>query len=267
MNIVFLFSGQARTSPFSVNPSPKSVRILDSYNKFIFTEKFKSLYKYKIYISTCDLNLDITNEYFGDINVGNIHLFYKSYYKKNIVSPLIHIREYYKKYKDNPDWAEGYIIYLPQCIEQQYKILDCYNLFINDSENDINRKNCDFIIRMRLDTEFEMDLCDILDGFKENPKLEIAMCWDWGLIGKPEVMDMVCTGLDNNYGKFGYDIDISYIPEYFHEVYSWDKKRWKYAHERQMFEMIFTYFYERGIDMNDAIRISVPFHFVDIVRE
>jgi hypothetical protein len=174
-------------------------------------------------------------------NIGNIHLLNTNYYKKRVALETKNIEEYMHEHNYNPDWDLNYGKH-PSSIYQHYKILDCYNLFINDSKSDINRNNCDYIFRMRLDTEFEMDLCDILYGFKENPKLELAMCWDWGIIGKPNVMDMVCTGLDNGYGKFGYDIDLSFIPQYFHEVYSWDKIQWKYAPERQLFEMIFTYF-------------------------
>ena len=73
MSIVFLFSGQARTSPFSLNPSDNSNIILNSYYKFVFTEKFKRLYKYKIYITSDYLNLHVINMYFGEANIGNIH--------------------------------------------------------------------------------------------------------------------------------------------------------------------------------------------------
>lgn len=265
MNIVFLFSGQSRTSPFSLNPSEKSHSILNSYKKFIFTKKFKSLYKYKIYITSDDLNLDSTNMYFGDDNIGNIHLLNRGYYKKQVGLECKNIEEYMSNYNNNQDWYQNYQKY-DNSIEQHYKMLDCYNLFIRDYNSDLNIKNCDFVFRLRLDTLFEKDVCDILDVFKENPNLELVMCWDWGIIGNPTIMNIVCNGLDHNYGKFGYDIDISYIPQYFHEVYSWDRFRWKYAPERQLFEMIFTYFYKKGTVINDDTRILTSLHFVDIVK-
>ncbi len=78
--------------------------------------------------------------------------------------------EYLFNYNNNIDWFQNYQKY-DNSIEQYYKILDCYNLFIRDYNSDINIKNCDFVFRMRLDTLFEKDLCDILDVFKENPNL------------------------------------------------------------------------------------------------
>lgn len=265
MSVVFLFSGQARTSPFSLNPRDNSNIILNSYDKFVFTEKFKKLYKYKIYITSDDLNLHVIKMYFGEANIGNIHLIDRCYYKKPVDVECKNISEYISQYDSNSDWDKNYMKHY-NSIEQHYKILDCYNLYNSDCSRDINIKNPDFVVRLRLDTEFENDLCDMLDMFKENPKLELIMCWDWGIIGKPDVMNMVCNCLDNNYGKFGYDIDISYIPRFFHEIYGWDRFRWKYSPERQLFEMIFTYFNKRGIIINDDTRILTSLHFVNIVK-
>ena len=51
-NIVFLFSGQARTFPFSIkneiHKKKRSIEILDCYNKYIFTDEFKSKYNYQV---------------------------------------------------------------------------------------------------------------------------------------------------------------------------------------------------------------------------
>lgn len=46
MSIIFLFTGNARTFPFNIYYNMRNAEILDSYNKYIFTDKFKSLYKY-----------------------------------------------------------------------------------------------------------------------------------------------------------------------------------------------------------------------------
>ena len=73
MSIIFLFTGNARTFPFNIYHNMRNAEILDSYNKYIFTDKFKSLYKYKIYISTDDIHLSDTIYYFSE-NIGNIHL-------------------------------------------------------------------------------------------------------------------------------------------------------------------------------------------------
>ena len=47
-NIIFLFSGQSRISPFSHNIQIRSNDILNSYDELIFTNEFKELYDYKI---------------------------------------------------------------------------------------------------------------------------------------------------------------------------------------------------------------------------
>ena len=51
-NIIFLFTGQSRDSPFSNNTTKSTAFILDSYKKYIFTEEFKLGYNYKVYISS-----------------------------------------------------------------------------------------------------------------------------------------------------------------------------------------------------------------------
>ena len=87
-NIVFLFCGESRTSPISLNNEKRSIDILNSYNKYIFTEEFKSKYNYKIFISTDDINLSDTFDYFLQENVENIHLLNTNNYYKNINSKL-----------------------------------------------------------------------------------------------------------------------------------------------------------------------------------
>lgn len=253
MNIVFLFTGQSRTSPFSHNPNQKSIDILNSYNNFIFTEKFKSIYKYKIYISTDDVHLENTNSYFHDNNVGNIHLLNTGYYKKNVNSPCKSIDVYFDKYNNNTDWSKNYQKY-DNSIYQHYKILDCYNLFIDDCENDINITNCDFIIRIRFDSLFKMNILDILDNFKENPKLEIIMDWDFFAIGKTKIMECYCNGLNNNYGKYNFQTPVPDILPIMRNYKTAEKYRWTYAPERQLFEMLFEYCNTQNLNINDAIQ-------------
>lgn len=46
---IFIFC-QSRTSPFNLDISKRNLDILESYDKYIFTQKFKETYNYKIYI-------------------------------------------------------------------------------------------------------------------------------------------------------------------------------------------------------------------------
>ena len=64
--VIFLFSGQSRRSPFSIkNKEGRCLEILNSYNKYIFTQEFKSKYNYQVFISTDDIHLSDTINYFS----------------------------------------------------------------------------------------------------------------------------------------------------------------------------------------------------------
>jgi hypothetical protein len=254
MKIIFLFSGESRSFPFThiqYNSNYISY-ILKSYNNFIFTEKFKSVCDYKIYISTDDLHLDNTIAYFNEKNIGNIHLLNTNYYKKNINSPSADIKTHFDKYDNITDWSK-YRRY-DNSIRQHYKIIDCYNLLINDVDSDINITNCDFIIRLRLDACFTTNLLDILDIFKENPKLDIIMDWDFFAIGKPKIMECYCNGLNNNYGNYTFQTYVPSLPPVVYEYDIMDRYTWTYAPERQLFEMLFEYYNKNGINIHNAIK-------------
>ena len=267
MSIIFLFSGQSRTSPFSHNYNPNN--ILESYNKFIFTPEFKACYKYSIYITTDDIHLDNTFSYFNETNIGNIHLLNTEYYKKNVKTESKNIEYYLIKYNDNIDWQQGFWKY-DNSIRQHYKLMDCYNLFINDSDNTINITNCDFIVRLRLDTEFVANILDVLENFKINPTLEIITCYDLFAIGKAKIMECYCNGLNNNYGKYNckYEDERDWFHKFFQLLLNYcnnnnmnindcnvlDKYKWTYAPERQLFEMLFIYCDKNNLDINNTIK-------------
>jgi hypothetical protein len=252
MSIIFLFSGQSRCFPFSHNEN-KSSDILKSYNEFIFTSNFKNKYDYKIYFTTDDLHLENTFSYFGINNIGNIHLLDTNYYLKKINKNIDNLENYFDKY-NNKDWTNH--AKYDNSIHQHYKLLDCYNLLNEDIyHNDIDIDNCKYIVRLRFDTCFTANILDIISLLENNSKLEIAMCWDLFAIGKPEIMKCYCNGLNNNYGNYNYDIDLSYLEK----IPIWDdylttgKYQWTYAPERQLFEMIFEYYDKNKKNINDTI--------------
>ena len=59
MSVIFLFLGNIRTSPFNLHTEQRNHDILKSYDKFLFTEEFKSLY------NNLDINKSITDEKYG----------------------------------------------------------------------------------------------------------------------------------------------------------------------------------------------------------
>lgn len=62
--VIFLFTGNARSSPFAHNPVSSSKKILDSYDRYIFTDEFKSHCDYKVYMSSDDIHLENTKNTF-----------------------------------------------------------------------------------------------------------------------------------------------------------------------------------------------------------
>jgi len=245
--IVFLLTGESRTFPFSLDNQKRNINILNSYNKFIFTDKFKLLYNYKLYISTDDIHLHDTISYFSVNNIGNIHLLDANFYLTEPKNKTENINIYFDKY-NNKDWMNHQKY--DGSIFQHYKILDCYNLFKNTEP----LENCDYIIRLRMDIEITNNIIDILYLFEENPELEIIVDWDFFAVGKPKIMDCYCSGLNNNYGNYNYQIDVPDNLPIMYDYKDLDRFRWTYAPERQLFEMLFEYCNNNNLDINKSIK-------------
>jgi hypothetical protein len=263
MTIIFIFSGQARTSPFNISITSRNMSILDSYNKFLFTDRFKSIYKYKIYISTNDIHLEDTIKYFNMNNIGNIHLFDTNYYYKPVKDQVREVEQYVDSYNKSRNWKSSpYFCKYDHSICQHHKILDCYNLFQNDNLNEI-----EYVIRMRLDTIIETDILDLLELFNKNSDLELTIDTDIFAIGKPNIMKCYCTGLDNKYGTYKHQIippiNVLWWDNFYRNI---DLIKWQYAPETQLFSMIIEYCINNKIDANKAINYLGANHFCKIIR-
>ena len=110
--------------------------------------------------------------------------------------------------------------------------------------------NVDYIVRIRFDITFKTDICSLITKLETDSNLQIILGWDLAAIGKPEIMDCYCTGLENNYGNYNYNV---IVPEKLPISYPMGKKIWTYAAERQLFEMLFEYCNNNNIDINSAI--------------
>jgi hypothetical protein len=250
--IIFLFSGQSRNSPFSFNVTNQSEQILKSYNDFIFTDEFKSEYDYKIYISTDDVHLENTITYFSHDKIGNIHLHNTGFYLKP-ADPIADVNTHLDKY-NKKDWS--YYEKYDNSIFQHYKLLDCYNLYKGDCIQS------DYIIRIRLDVIITDNIINLLNLFKSTPSPEIVMCWDLFAIGISNIMECYCNGLNNNYGNYNYNVELTEDPLIMHDYNTCCKKRWTYAPERQLFEMLFEYCNNRKLSINDSIIPVLNCHIV-----
>lgn len=249
--IAFLFSGEARCNPLSHN-SHKQNNILNSYNNFLFTDKFKENYQYDIFISTDDIHLENTFKYFGYENIKNIHLLKTDFYLHPIGHKIPSINHYIDNYRNQPK--------RPNCtiyegsIYQHYKILDCYNLLENYTSNTYY----DYIIRLRLDTVFDHNILECIKYIDLNINVQLLARWDFFGLGKPDIMKCYCTSLNNKYGTYTFNANIDGIESlnicsnYKNLKYN-EFERWTYAPEIQLFETLFEYCENNKLDINETI--------------
>lgn len=259
MSIIFIFSGNARTSPFNLDITKRCNDILKSYNEYLFTEQFKATYNYKIYITADNIHLQDTINYFTLDKIGNIHLVDTDFYLKPITQNIPDINFCLEKYhKQNFNHNDVY----DNSIYQHHKLLDCYNLFRNDNENPL------FIIRIRLDVIIQTNIFDMLSLFESNPQLKIICHWDFMSIGKPYIMQCYCTGLENNYGNYVFLTPVPENPPLMPEYHTIERKRWTYSPERQLFEMLFEYCNNNNLNIHDSIKSNhiKSNHMCSIVR-
>ena len=171
------------------------------------------------------------------------------FFMKNINNKTKDESVYQDKYNSR-DWS----YYQKYTIGQFHKILDCYNLFLQDeTSKDIN---WDYIIRIRMDMIIPVSIQSLILHMNENKSSEICAIYDFFAVCKPEIMDCYCKGLDNNYGSYAYHTDVStynYIP-LMRDYNNKNRKVWTYAPERQLFEMLFEYCIKKNIDINKMIK-------------
>jgi hypothetical protein len=265
--VIFLFSGQSRSNPLSHNNN-KCEEILSAYSALIFTEEFKQKFDYKIYISTDDIHLINVINYFGPDRIGNIHLYDTGYYYKDVQNVTQPVEYYLQSYDNHPKQFISY----PNSVRQHHKILDSFNLFLNDKDN---FSSVDYIVRLRLDIKFFSPnvvfnmvhrtlytLCDYLETL-EHTKVQVLMHWDFFAVGKYDIMKAYCTGLDNNYGKFILGENIDGPPAICLDYFLLDRNVWTYAPETQLFETLFHFCKENNLTINECIK---PINFCEIVR-
>jgi hypothetical protein len=249
--IVFLFSGNARSSPFTIETKHRNREILECYNQRIFTEEFKEKYDYDVYITTDNIHLQDTIEYFSKNHIKNIHLLDHDYYlttNKDTSSTSNQKKvEYYLNKYNEKDWS--YFQKHEGSIHQHYKILDCYNLSKKDGSFD----NADFIVRIRMDVVINKNIQELINVIEKNPDVEIVIDWDIFALGKPSIMKWYCTGLERDYGNYNFNVPVPETFPVMDDYLTTNKKKWTYSAERQLFEMLYDYCHKKKLDINKAI--------------
>lgn len=254
-NIIFLLSGQSRNNSLSDNFNSDE-RILKSFNDYVFTNELKKKFNYKVFVSSDNINVDKFINFFGLPYIGNIHLFDNDYYYFNISSNIKPIKYYLDKY-DEEDWS--YYAKHTNGIRQYYKLLDCYNLFRNDK----SFNNADYIVRLRLDYVFTENILNIINFLEKNKETDILMQWDFFAIGRPKIMNVYCTALENKFGTYNFNADLSDLnklnicPDY-KTMNEKKGRQWRYAAEVQLFETLFEYCNKNNYNINTKIKKITP---------
>lgn len=251
----FLFTGQGRCNPLSFNNYP-NYAILEGYTNNIFTNEFKEKFDYDIFISTDDIHLQKTFDYFGADHVKNIHILEphlggEQIYLKDVSYKLQWEKYYLDNYlNQNFMGCEPYAI---NNILQNYKVRDAFHLLEQSGYN------YDFIIRVRLDVIFVKNIMDCFNQFFANPDLHIIGHNDFFFIGKPSIMKFYCLSIDRNYGKYNFNLTnhvfkkniVDY--EYYNSLKKGDYKRWTYAPEIQTWETLFEFCSIHNLDIDKTI--------------
>jgi len=239
--VAFLISGQARTNGLGLNPI-KHAAILDSWTQHIFTEKFKAVYDYDVFLTADNLDISATLAYFGPDRVKNIHLLDTGYYMKP-VTPIPPVSEYILSYKVPPEYQRH------SCrIHQLYKMYDVYTLMKEDQY--------DYVVRLRFDTTFIVDIVDCIEKLRTVDMVNHSeICF----LGKYDIMCwahqlLYYFGTYNPYLSGNIFLGFNRIPT--------DSVRWAYSHEGQASEHIFKFYEGKGdpnilvLDVSRIIRAN-----------
>ena len=215
-NIAILFSGQIRSNSLSLNKNNNDL-ILNSMNINFINNEFKNKYNYDIFISSDEIDVDKTINYF-DNNVKNIFLSNSNYYLHNITKHIDSYEHIYHKYMSRN--YDNYRIY-PNSVMQFYRLYNCYNMMIN-------YKNYDYIIRSRFDVIYQHNIMNYMNMLDSDKNIQYFGCTDFFGVGRIGIMEYYCKMVDNKYGLYiNNNLD--------------DDIRWRYAPEVQLAECLNDY--------------------------
>lgn len=252
--IAFLFSGQARTSPFSKIPIYRSNTIKKSLET-IFNSDLSQKYDYKIYMNVDCIDIYSVINFFGRDKIGNIHMTNTDFYLNQIpnIKKSIPLKKYLDNYAKFPLAFESFEFQdYKHIFAQFWRLYDCYNLY----HNDISFNEIDYIIRLRHDVNIKFmksSFLDILDIIQPN---ELFYCRDVFAIGDREIMHTYCNAINLDLGKHNVSKELSDKDNIFHIVdfdqelgRNLDIYRWTFSAEVQLFAILFKWYREKKIDI------------------
>lgn len=235
--IAFIFSGQARSSPFSIIHKDRSNIIKKSLTT-IFNSNLSKKYNYKIYINVDIIDVDSVINFFGIDKIGNIHVTDSDFYLNPIVNKSVPLEKYLHNY-EVPTPFQSY----PHTINQYWRLYDSYNLYLNDNFF----KDADYFVRLRHDVDIQFTKISFLDLLTKIKPYDLFYDSDIIAIGNNKVMDTYCNAVNLKFGKFDVSKDLILRNEKYSLIF--DIYRWTFSAEVQLFTILFRWYCEKGINI------------------
>lgn len=154
--IAIMLTGQMRTNGLS-NDSNDTI-ILDSIKKYLLNNTFKENFEYDVFISTDQIDINKTKEYFGN-NLNNINLTEKNWYYNPISVEVESYEYFYNKYLDIIKNKPEYNSYIGP-FYQNYRIYCCYKMIIDNEEK--TNTHYDYYIKIRPDSIITQDFTQLM---------------------------------------------------------------------------------------------------------
>ncbi len=194
-----IISGQIRANSLNPDFTHDSI-ILDSIKEYFLNEEFINEYEYDIFISTDQIDVDKSKEFFGE-NLKNINLTESNWYMNNQEIQINQFEYYYNKYIKITEKYEGYEFY-PNAVYQYYRMFVAYTM-LKKYQLDTNSKY-DFFVRIRPDARLTQNIVPIFKLLDENNKY-LFIEHEQLLIFNPELEDIF--KLIEHYGEYTENIE------------------------------------------------------------
>ena len=247
--VAILFSGQMRTN--SLNPTFSDTTILDSLDKYLFNNNFKTTYEYDVFFSVDTIDLDKTKNFFGE-HLKNVHLTETDWYMNPVKNTIPEYTFFHDKYlKSNFRNCPSYVY----AIYQYYRMYAVYNMCKNyQLEEQIKY---DYFVRIRPDIRVMQDIMLLFYRF-ETSHIKISMEHEQICVVTPELEDMF--NLINFYGEYT-DPFYSNLDRYKFMTMSGHHQEedvMLFSPEKQFVDHVYSLLYKNKIKDEYFLRINYP---------
>lgn len=234
----------------------------------IFNEYMKNNFNYDVFISSDNINIDRTKEFFGD-NLKNICLTKKSWIDPNNSTPDFYLKEVNTKILPIEYFLNLYDSYdLTNCdsfkyqVYQFYRLLTCFNLVEDYTKYD-------YVLKIRPDALYNIDFSKIIEYLNNNNECQLVAITDLFAIGRNNIMKHYCE-LAYKFGSYNKNlknyniINDNFIgSSFFNDS---DTKRWTFAPEIQVACHLYEYCEKSNLDICKTLNQGYSFGELLIIR-